>query len=129
MSKSVIVDTDILIDFLRGGKQAISLFKDESEPICFSAITVAEIYAGIRDRKEEEDVKRLFSLYTVVSATHEIALEAGKLVKKYRSSHSVEIPDAIIAATCLVSDMELLTLNIKHYPMLKGLKPPYRKSN
>ena len=54
-------------------------------------------------------------------------MEAGKLVKQYRLSHSVEIPDAIIAATSLLSDMELNTLNIKHYPMFRGLKPPYRK--
>lgn len=127
MKRNIIIDTDIVIDFLRGDRQALSHFKIESESICFSAITVAEIYSGIKGKKEETEVERLFSIFPVIAATNEIAREAGKLVKQYRPSHSVEIPDAFIAATSLVSNSELHTLNIKHYPMFKGLKPPYKK--
>ncbi len=127
MSRNVLIDTDIVIDFLRGDKQALSHFKIESRSICFSVVTVAEIYAGIKGKKEEVEVERLFSIFPVIAATNEIAREAGKLVKQYRPSHSVEIPDAFIAATCLVSDSELHTLNARHYPMFKGLKPPYKK--
>lgn len=127
MSRNILIDTDIVIDLLRGDKQALSHFKIESESICFSVVTVAEIYAGIKGKKEVVEVERLFSIFPVIAATNEIAREAGKLVKQYRPSHSVEIPDALIAATCLVSDSELHTLNVKHYPMLKGLKPPYKK--
>ena len=127
MNRSILIDTDIVIDFLRGRKQAVSFFKDNSEIICFSAITVAEIYAGIRGKEEEIAVEHLFSIFPVIETTKKIAIEAGKLVKQYRPSHSVELPDAIIAATCIISDSELNTLNIKHYPMFRGLKPPYRK--
>ena len=88
---------------------------------------LAEIYAGVKSKKEESEVERLFSVFPVIATTNEIACEAGKLVIQYRASHSVEIPDTIIAATCLVSGSELNTLNIKYYPMFKGLKPPYRK--
>ena len=129
MNRNILIDTDIVIDFLRGEKQAISHIKAKSKIICFSAITVAEIYAGIKGKKEEVEVERLFSIFPVIAATNEIAHEAGKLVKQYRPSHSVEMPDAIIAATCLISGLELNTLNIKHYPMFKELKPPYRKLN
>jgi predicted nucleic acid-binding protein len=129
MSRSILVDTDIVIDFLRGNKQAISYLKSESKLICFSAITVAEIYAGIKGKKEEVEVERLFSIFPVIAATNEIAREAGKYINAYRPSHSVEIPDAIIAATCLLSDAELSTFNVKHYPMFKALKPSYKKPN
>ena len=129
MNRSILIDTDIVIDFLRGENQAISHFKTNAEFICFSAITIAEIYAGIKDKKEEVKIERLFSIFPILVTTDEIAREAGKLVKQYRPSHSVEIPDAIIAATCLISGSELSTLNIKHYPMFKELKPPYRKHN
>lgn len=128
MSKNIIIDTDIVIDFLRGAKQAVSHFKIASEFICFSAITVAEIYVGAKGKEEEVEVERLFSIFPVIAITNEIARKAGKLVNQYRPSHSVEIPDAFIAATCIISGSELHTLNIKHYPMFKGLKPPYRKS-
>ena len=36
--------------------------------------------------------------------------------------------DAIIAATAEAERADLKTLNVKHYPMIKGLKPAYRKS-
>lgn len=129
MSRNILVDTDIVIDFLRGNKLAISYLKSESKSICFSAITVAEIYAGIKGYKEEAEVERLFSIFPVIATTNEIAREAGKFINTYRLSHSVEIPDAIIAATCLLSGAELSTFNVKHYPMFTDLKPPYKKHN
>jgi predicted nucleic acid-binding protein len=127
MSRNILIDTDIIIDFLRGDKQAVAHFKSQSDLICFSGITVAEIYAEIKGKREESEVERLFSIFPVIATTSEIAREAGKFVKQYRPSHSVEIPDGVIAATCLVSGLELHTLNIKHYPMFKDLKPPYKK--
>ena len=129
MSRNILIDTDIVIDFLRGDKQVLSHFKSVSDSICFSAITVAEIYAGIKGKKEESEVERLFSIFPVIATTNEIARVAGRFVKQYRPSHSIEVPDAVIAATCLVSDSELHTLNSKHYPMFKDLKPPYKKYN
>lgn len=127
MSGSIIVDTDVVIDLLRGNKQAISFFKAREDAIRFSAITVAEIYAGVRGKEERIAIRRLFSVFPVIATTSEIACEAGKLVQLWRPSHSVEIPDAIIASTCLVLDAELSTLNVKRYPMFQGLIPPYRK--
>jgi Predicted nucleic acid-binding protein, contains PIN domain len=84
-------------------------------------------YAGIKGKREESEVERLFAIFPVIAITNEIAREAEKFVKQYRPSHSVEIPDSVIAATCLVSGLELHTLNVKHYPMFKNLKPPYKK--
>jgi predicted nucleic acid-binding protein len=127
MNRSVLVDSDIVIDFLRGERQALVLLKNEAEALCFSAVTVAEIHAGVRNEKEEAEVDRLFSLFPVFAVTGDIAREAGKLVRRYRASHSVELPDALIAATSIVYGSVLFTLNVKHYPMLKNLKPPYRK--
>lgn len=129
MNKRILIDTDIVIDFLRGKEQAVSHFKANSDFICFSAITVAEIYAGIKGREEEIAVEYLFSIFPVIDTSQKIAKEAGKIVQQYRPSHSVELPDAIIAATCIISESELNTFNIKHYPMFRGLKPPYRKAN
>ncbi len=127
MSAGVLLDTDIVIDFLRGNEQAVSYLQSRADTIHFSAITVAEIYAGVKGKKERAAVERLFSVFPVVAVSCEIACEAGKLVQNFRASHSVELPDAIIAATCSVLNVDLATLNVKHYPMIKGLNPPYRK--
>ncbi len=127
MKKQQLIDTDVTIDFLRGQKQATALFKSESGSICFSVITIAEIYSGIRDAREEAEVERLFSIFPVFPTTGEVARLAGLLVKQYGKSYSVEIPDALIAATCLINNTELQTLNARHYPMFQNLKPPYKK--
>ena len=127
MSRSILIDSDIVIDFLRGEKRAVAVLKAETDALCFSVITVAEINAGVRNAREEEQVDRLFSLIPVLPVTPEIARQAGKFVKQYSTSHAVELPDAIIAATCTVHYAELFTLNVKHYPMFKSIKPPYRK--
>jgi len=129
MKKLKLFDTDVTIDFLRGQGQAVALFKSEVDTICFSSITVAEIYAGIRNNRGEAEVERLFSAFPVLPATGDIARLAGKLVQQYGKSHSVEIPDAIIAATSMVHKSELQTLNVKHYPMLQHLSPAYKKGN
>lgn len=127
MSRQVLIDTDIVIDFLRGERLAVAHLKSVADAACFSAVTVAETYAGIRGAREESEVERLFSLFTVLPVTPEMAREAGRFVQQYRPSHAVEIPDALIAAACVVSGAELHTLNVKHYPMFRDLKPPYRK--
>ncbi|MCD6342220.1 MAG: type II toxin-antitoxin system VapC family toxin [Spirochaetaceae bacterium] len=127
MNKGMLVDSDVLIDFLRGEEKAVSLFRRMQDSIVFSAISVAEIYAGTRGENEETEVNRLFSTFTVFPVTGEVARKAGEWIRKYRASHSMEIPDALIGATCLVNKLELVTLNTKHYPMFPGLKPPYTK--
>jgi hypothetical protein len=48
------------------------------------------------------------------------------LARRYRTSHSgIEDIDYLIAATALVLDAELLTTNVRHFPMLEGLSPAY----
>ncbi len=127
MNKGLLIDRDVLIDFLRGDKLAISLFQRKRDSIVFSAISGAEIYAGIQGGKEETEVNRLFSIFAVFPVTGEVARKAGEWIRIYRPSHSMEIPEALIGATCQVNSLELVTLNIKHYPMFPDLKPPYTK--
>jgi predicted nucleic acid-binding protein len=85
--RGIIVDTDVTIDFLHGEGQAIGFFKARSDTLRFSAVTVAEIHSGVRGKREEGEVERLFSVFPVVVVTTEIAREAGRLVRKYRPSH------------------------------------------
>ncbi len=99
MNKGLLIDRDVLIDFLRGDKLAISLFQRKRDSIVFSAISGAEIYAGIRGGKEETEVNRLFSIFTVFPVTGEVARKAGNWIRIYQSSHSMEIPDCVIRDT------------------------------
>jgi len=54
--------------------------------------------------------------------------KAGGLCKrKYGRSHGIGLADAILAATAEAENAELKTLVVKHYPMIKGLTPAYKK--
>ena len=58
----------------------------------------------------------------------ELAKAAGLIKRDYQKSHGIGLSGAIIAATAISTDADLKTLNVKHYPMFKGLKPPYKKT-
>lgn len=50
---------------------------------------------------------------------------AARWLNQYRPSHGLDIIDAVIAATARVHGLELIALNLKHFPMIPGLKAPY----
>ena len=130
MSKPILVDTDVLIDFLRGREQAVSFVNLESDRIILSAIVVAELYAGVRggrDDTEQSTLERFLSLFRVVPVTAAIARLGGLYKRDYGKSHGISLADAVVAATTTLQDAELKTLNVKHYPMFNPIQPAYRK--
>jgi predicted nucleic acid-binding protein len=127
MESPILVDTDILVDFLRGHVKAVTFVNRYSNRIILSSIVVAELFAGIKGDAEQVALQDFISLFRVVSVNSEIAKAAGLYKRDYGKSHGVGLADAILAATAKSENMELKTLNIKHYPMLKDLKPAYNK--
>ncbi len=127
MAESFLLDTDVLIDFLRGYDKAVDFVTANSHRIILSSIVVAELYAGVKGSAELSALDNFISLFTVVPVTAEIARAGGLYKRDYAKSHGVGLADAIIAATCESENAGLKTLNVKHYPMIKGIKPAYKK--
>jgi predicted nucleic acid-binding protein len=127
MPNSILVDTDILIDFLRGYKEAIEFINNFSSQIILSPIAVAELYAGVKGNDELTVLDSFISLFQIVPLNSEIAKIGGLYKRDFSKSHGVGLADAILAATAEVKQAELKTLNVKHYPMFKDLKPAYKK--
>jgi predicted nucleic acid-binding protein len=121
-----LLDTDVLIDFLRGVDASVKLML-AMPALHISTVSVAELFAGVKNAKEERDLVRLIDECEVHDVTRDIATHAGQWKKKYFPSHGVQIPDALIAATASSHELPLYTLNVKHYPMISGLKPAYKK--
>ncbi len=126
MKKKIILDTDVVVDFLLGCDKAVDYLKSHSNEIVLTSIVVAEIYTGVRD-VERENLDEFISLFPILPITPEIARNGGLFKRDYHSSHGVGLADALMAATAITQNAELSTLNPKHYPMLKGLKPAYVK--
>ena len=114
---TVVLDTDVLIDLLRG-REATRLYLQElagrSVPCC-SVISVAELYAGMRP-EEKASTDLLLDGLVIFPVTRDIAEVAGRFKQRARS-HRLELADCVIAATAFVEGAAVATRNIKDYPM------------
>lgn len=129
MERPVLPDTDVLVDFLRGHDPATAFVAAHAHRIILSVVVVAELYSGVKGEAEEEALDDLISLFRVVDITAGIARAGGLYRRDYGTSHGVGLADALLAATAEDEGAELATLNTRHYPMIKGLRPAYRKAD
>ncbi len=116
---SVLIDTNILIDHLRGKSTSTqfltSLIKDEKRLVC-SIITRIELLAGIRPG-EEEKMDSLLRLFREITVDAAVANAAGIYMNRFMKSHGLTTGDAIVAATAKTNGIPVYTLNTKHFPM------------
>lgn len=120
-------DTDVIIDFLRGRPEAVNFLNAFDQEFRISAVTIAELYSGIKGDAERDELAWFLSLFTVLPLTEEIAIDAGKLRQNYFRSHGMSLADAMIAATARSFGARLISLNKKHFAMLGNLVVPYEK--
>jgi len=123
-----LIDTTIAVDHLRGASPAVDLLTaliDNGDDLLASELVRFELLAGIRD-KELVAVEEFCSALRWVEVTEDVARVAGQLARRYRKSHSgIGAVDYLIAATAIVIDADLLTTNVRHFPMFTKLKPAY----
>ena len=130
MPTPFLVDSDILIDYLHGRPAAVRFVTDHADRVIVSAMSVAELYAGVRGQARDAERVALadfLELFPIVPVTADIAKAGGLYRRDYGRSHGIGLADAVIAATAVSSEAVLMTLNVKHYPMFEGLEPAYRK--
>ena len=124
-ARKLLIDTNILIDFLRARKESVDFFNQRERQLLVSAITVAELYSGVRGEDEQQQIQKLLNILHIVPVSASIAKRGGLLKKKFAKSHGLGIADAVIAATALEENAGLITLNLKHFPMIKAKEAPY----
>jgi predicted nucleic acid-binding protein len=123
-----LLDTTIAIDHLRGHDGATHLLEqlvNEGQPILASELTRFELLAGMRP--DEIDPTELFmDALTWVPVDEEIARLAGSMAAEYRRANGgIDAIDYLIASTATIVGADLLTTNMRHFPMIVGLRAPY----
>lgn len=120
-------DSSVLIAHLKGAPAATALVREavaEGEALA-SVLSRVEIEGGMRSA-EHGPVALLMSALDLVPVTDEIAARAAGHLRSYRRSHQgIDVVDYVIAATSEVLGADLLTLNVKHFPMFTRLRPPF----
>jgi predicted nucleic acid-binding protein len=123
-----LLDTSVAIDHLRGRKAAVDLLGgllEAGEDLLASEIVRFELLAGMRE-SEARALEQFFSALVWVPVGEALARHAGALARAHRAAHSgIDDADYLIAATALLLEAELLTTNVRHFPMLEGLAPAY----
>ncbi len=123
----LIVDTDIVIDATRNLPAARDFFHRHKREIALSVVTLTELHAGFRNQDEEREVAAFCAYFKHYDVNEEVAILAGRFRKRYFKSHNAGVADCLIAATSMVHNIRVVTLNKKHYPMLDNVFVPYKK--
>ncbi len=122
---TALLDTSVLIDYLRGRPDAVNLVHSLTELPTSSEVCRVELLQGLR-ANEEQDAAELIAAIDWIPVVEPVAARAGELGRRWRRSHSgIGVADLIIAASAELTDATLLTLNVKHFPMIDGLRTAY----
>ena len=119
----IILDTNIIIELLKGNKETKELLEGiNEENFAISIITSMELYYGAINKRELNKIKKFLKSFDLLLINEEISKIALDLIEKYSKSHGLEIPDALIAATSIYYDIPLLTYNKKDFKYIEGLQ-------
>lgn len=121
----MVVDTSIFIDYLRAKeKKDTELFKiPNSQTIYLSSITLYELYMGATDKKKWEDIRVLTEDLIVLPFDYKVSIKAAEVYHDLRKTNKViEFRDIFIAATCIVNNLPIKTLNKLHFSRIKNLE-------
>ena len=94
----MLIDSDVLIDYLRGHPAAATWLEDTPGTFLVSVISVAELYAGVRDGSERAALERFLTSFHVIDLDETVAQHGGLIRRDYRKSHGIGLADALIAA-------------------------------
>ena len=118
-----LLDTSILVDVLRGSEAArawVDGLRLSSRFVSF--VSVAELIAGCRNRREQRSLDQELRLYTTLWLDEPASRLGLDLYGRYRLSHGVGFLDCIVAATAVSHMLPVATLNAKHFEPLPDLR-------
>jgi hypothetical protein len=116
----LLLDTNILIDVLRGEAVALAWLEQQQSPL-ISVITWIEVLVGCRDAETE-------AVQAWLEAFPRLPLDdaSSRAAVRLRQQHGMKMPDAIILATARCADLTLATRNSRDFPLtMEGVLHPY----
>ena len=118
---NTVLDTNVLIEILKNNKQTIKQVESLSPPLFVSVISAMELIYGALNNKELKKLQQFLSLFTIIQLNEKVSQQAFSLITKYAKSHTLDIPDALIAASCLENNKTLFTYNRKDFRFIPKL--------
>jgi len=118
----LIIDTDVLIWYLRGSQKAKKVV-ESNIPFSISAVTYMELIQGMKNKEEFKIFQKQIKNWNIdiMQIDKEISSRAVFYIQEYSLSHSMMLADALIAATVVQTSETLLTANDKHYNYIPNI--------
>ncbi|MCC6603273.1 MAG: type II toxin-antitoxin system VapC family toxin [Anaerolineae bacterium] len=118
----ILCDTNVLIEFYKNNPQVNQILRDVGKDnLAISIVTEAELYFGALNKAELQMIQRHLASLHRFGLDTAVSNQFLQLMKTYSLSHKLSIPDALIAATALVHQVELFTFNVKDFHFIPGL--------
>lgn len=119
----ILCDTNILIEFYKNNPQIVQELRQIGpSQLAISPITQAELYFGALNTTELNKIKQHLAVLIQFPLDISVSSIFLQLMERYSLSHKLSLPDALIAATALVHNSELYTLNTKDFRFIANLK-------
>ncbi len=121
----MVIDTGIFIEHLRAKDKlntTLYLLPNNGE-LFISSVSLYELYMGAFTKEKENDIRSLTEDIQVLPFTDGVAIKAARLYHQLKKQNNlIEFRDIFIAATCIVNELPLVTLNKKHFNRIGELK-------
>jgi len=118
----MLIDTDVLIWYLRGNQEAYNLIENLSG-FYISVVTYIELVQGMRNKHELTEFRKAIRKWNckIIHTNEEISAKAMFYIERHYLSNSLALADALIATTALVNGLTMITGNDKHFKVIKEL--------
>lgn len=122
-SELTLCDTDVIIEYFKKNLQVLQMFSEIGyENLFINVITKTELIQGAENKTQMNQITKRIDRFMMLDIDTIISQKYAEIFEAYYLSHKCKIPDAIIAATALVYDVKLFTLNIKDFKFYKNIR-------
>ncbi len=119
-----LIDTSLLVDYLRGSGDARAFFASAraAGELRTHIVCAAELHTGVKSRRDAREVERLLAALDILVPDESDLRRSLTLLARLRPAHGIEWNDCLIAATALRLGFGVATRNDKHFAAILGLR-------
>jgi tRNA(fMet)-specific endonuclease VapC len=124
MGREILVDTSVIIDYFRKTKKNKTFFVQlvDNYSIVISNITKFELDIGICHTRQSAFLEELYTKISIIELNTECTDLAAELYRDLKVKNQlISLPDLLIAATAILCELPLATINLKHFQRIKQL--------
>lgn len=122
MDDYLLCDTRVIIDYINGRSAVLNDLLAKGTHLFINSVIEMELLQGARDKKELQVIKKKLLSFRLLDLQQMIFDSATQLMRDYRLSHSLALPDAVIGATAIYYQIQLYTYNQKDFGFLPEIQ-------